>query len=78
MGLSQHTRGKHTKTWPWSYLSKAAFAQHHQEVKVGELHAILVAIGVEPGGGIARLAFGVLANFSSLDEERESSVSHEQ
>lgn len=63
---------------PQPYLAKAAFTQHHQEVKVGKLHAILVAVGVEPGGGVARLAFGVLADFSSLDEESESGVSHEQ
>lgn len=62
----------------WSYLAKAAFTQHHEEVEVGELHAILVAVGVEAGSGIARLAFGVLADFSSLGEGRESGVSHEQ
>lgn len=75
--LSKICQARFIATWPWSYLAKAAFTQHHQEVKVGELHAILVAIGVESGGGIARLAFGVLADFSSLDEGRESGVSHE-
>lgn len=29
-----------------SYLAKAAFAQHHDEVEVRELHAVLVAIGI--------------------------------
>ncbi len=28
------------------YLAKAAFAQHHDEVEVCELHAVLVSIGI--------------------------------
>lgn len=56
----------------WSHLAEAALAKHHQEVEVGEFHAILVAIGVKPGGGVGRLALRVLAyaDLSSLDERR--------
>lgn len=34
------------------YLSKAALAQHHEEIEVGQLHAVLVAIVVEFGDGV--------------------------
>lgn len=42
----------HTHLNITSYLAKAALAQHHEEVKVRQLHAVLVAIGVEPGCGV--------------------------
>lgn len=56
-----------SKQWP--HLAEAALSQHHQEVKVRQLHAILVAIGIEPGCSIGRFAFCVLAwtNLGPLD-----------
>lgn len=59
---------------PGAHLAKTAFAQHHQEVEVSQLHAILVAVGVEPGRGVGRLAVGVLAraNLRPLDEEEKT------
>lgn len=57
-----------------AYLAKTALAEHHQEVEVSQLHAILVAVGVEPGCSVGRLAVGVLAwaDLCSLDEEEET------
>lgn len=54
------------------HLAEAALAQHHQEVKIGQLHAILVAIGVEPGCSVGWLAFCVLAwaDLGPLDERK--------
>lgn len=65
---THRSRHGHTSA-PWPHLAEAALAQHHQEVKVSQLHAILVAIGVEPGS-VGRLALCVLAwtDFSPLDE----------
>lgn len=57
-----------------AHLAKAALAEHHQEVEVSQLHAILVAVGVEPGCGVGRLALSVLAraDLRPLDEEEET------
>lgn len=54
-----------------AHLAKTALAEHHQEVEVSQLHAVLVAVGVEPGSSVGRLAIGVLAraDLRSLDEE---------
>lgn len=30
----------------FDYFSKAAFSQHHDEIKIRKLHTILVAVGV--------------------------------
>lgn len=58
----------------WPHLAEAALAQHHYEVKIGQFHVILVAVGVEPGCSSGRLALCVLAwtNFSPLEQEREN------
>lgn len=58
---------------PHAHLAKTALAEHHQEVEVSQLHAILVAVGVEAGCSVGRLAVGVLAwaDLCSLDEEEE-------
>ena len=58
----------------WPHLAEAALAQHHQEVKVSQLHAVLVAIGVEPGRSVGRLAFCVLAwsDLSPLDGRKRA------
>lgn len=57
-----------------AHLAKTALAEHHQEVEVSQLHPILVAVGVEPGCGIGRLAIGVLAwaDLRPLDEEERT------
>lgn len=57
-----------------AHLAKAALAEYHQEVEVSQLHAILVAVGVEPGCGVGRLAFSVLAwaDLRPLNEEEET------
>lgn len=54
-----------------AHLAKTALAEHHQEVEVSQLHAILVAVGVEPGRSVGRLAVGVLAwaDLRSLDRK---------
>lgn len=59
---------------PGAHLAKTALAEHHQEVEVSQLHAILVAVGVEPGRSVGRLAVGVLAwaDLCSLDGEEET------
>lgn len=67
-------RGKATHTHTHSlgaHLAKTALAEHHQEVEVSQLHAILVAVGVEPGRGVGRFTVGVLAwaDLGPLDEE---------
>lgn len=54
-----------------AHLAKAALAEHHQEVEVSQLHAVLVAVGVEPGRSVGRLAVGVFAwaDLRSLDRK---------
>lgn len=42
------------------HLSEAAFSQNHDEIKIGELHAVLVAIGVVLGDVVRRRAVSVL------------------
>lgn len=54
------------------YLAKAAFPQHHQEVKIGQFHPVPVAIVVKFGDSVSCLFFwslGTLANLGSLEEE---------
>lgn len=60
----------------WPHLAETALSQHHQEVKVRQLHAVLVAIGVEAGGSVGRLSICVLAwsNLSSLDGGKRRST----
>lgn len=38
------------------YLSEAAFSQHHDEIEIGELHAVLVAVSVVFGDVVGRRA----------------------
>lgn len=61
-----------------AHLAKTALAEHHQEVEVSQLHAILVAVGVEPGRSVGRLAVGVLAwaDLCSLDKEEKEIGEH--
>lgn len=54
------------------YLAKAAFPQHHQEVKIGQFHPVPVAIVVKFGDGVGCLffwSFGTLVDLGSLEEE---------
>ena len=54
------------------YLPKAAFAKHHEEVEIRELHAVAVAIAVEFGDGIRRgsISFlGARPHFGPLESE---------
>lgn len=55
-----------------AHLAEAAFAQHHQEVKVSQLHAVLVAVGVKAGCSVGPLALCVLAwtDLSPLNERK--------
>lgn len=56
------------------YLAKAAFPQHHQEVKISQFHPVPVAIVVKFGDGIGCLFFwslGTLADLGSLEEDIE-------
>lgn len=53
-------RGKAAGVKALRYLSEAAFSQDHDEVKIGQLDAILVAVGVVFGDVVGRRAVGVL------------------
>lgn len=60
------------------YLAKAAFAQHHDEVEVCELHAVFVAIGIIFGDVILWRAIYILItrpNLSSLEWRNQNIVS---
>ena len=54
------------------YLAKAAFSQHHQEVKISQFHPVPVAVVVKFGDGVGRLFFrglGPRADLGSLEGE---------
>lgn len=48
------------------YLAEASFAQHHQEVEVGQFHPVPVAIVLKFGDGVCRFLFGGLGPLSDL------------
>ena len=61
------------------YLAKAAFSQHHQEVKIGQFHPVPVAVVVKFGDGVGRLFFRSLGPRTDLGSlEGEAHRKHRQ
>lgn len=61
------------------YLAKAAFPQHHQEVKISQFHPVPVPVVIELGYGVGCLLFGSLGPLTDLGPlEGETHRKHHQ